>query len=328
MNIFNQSAGAYDDGLQGMDAGQQTWYGGNYGNGLQGANRGAGNPTDYASQGAGMLGNNKYGSKAANLYGQTSGRPIVRQTMNQYLNPYQDQVVNSTVDTMRDERNNQLNDVRAQAAQSGAFGGARQGLVEQGVYDRSQENIGNAVGALNQQGFSEAAQLGQSRISQMQQSGQGYAGLGQQQAQAGQSLAGIGQQQQQMGMQGENSYNQFQMQRNNLDMQNRQMGMQAAQGQLGAAQQGFNMGNTLNQNQMQAGGQQQQLNQQVLNQGNDQYSQYSNQPSNSLQMLLAGLTGNPLGGNTTTTNTSTPGLFDYLSTGAGMVGTGMSGGWF
>tara|TARA_R110002167_G_scaffold74809_1_gene209094 strand:- start:931 stop:1917 length:987 start_codon:yes stop_codon:yes gene_type:complete len=327
MSIFNQSAGAYDAGLQGMDAGQQQWYGTNNGGGMQGANLGAGNPTEYARQGAEMLGRNPYEKKAASLYGQTASRPIVRQTMNQYLNPYQDQVVNSTVDTMRDERNNQLNQVRAQAAQSGAFGGARQALIEDQVYDQSQENIGNAVGQLNQQGFTEAAQLGQNRISQMQQSGQGYAGLGQQRSQAGQALAGLGQNQQQMGLQGANAYNQFQMQRNNLDMQNRQMGMQAAQGQLGAAQQGFNMGNTLNQNLMQAGGQQQQLNQQVLNQGNDQYSQYANQPSNSLQMLLAGLTGNPLGGNTTTTNTSTPGLFDYLSTGAGMVGTGMSGGW-
>ena len=277
MSIFNQAAGAYTSGVQGMDAGQQTLYGA-----------------------GGQTGGNPYMQEAAGIYGQTAGAPIVQQTMNQYLNPYKDQVVNSTVDRMRDERNNQLNQVRGQAAQAGAFGGARQGLVESQVYDNSQQNIGNAIGQMNNQGFMQAAQLGQSRIGQMQNAGQGFAGLG---------------------AQGDA----YDMQLNQLDMQNRQMGMQAAQGQLGAAQQGLNMGNTINQNQMQAGSQQQALNQQVLGQANDQYGQYANQPGQSLQMLLAGLTGNPLSQNTTTTQTSTPGLLDYLSQAAGLGSSYMMG---
>lgn len=119
-------------------------------------------------------------------------------TMRQYMNPYQSQVVDDTLGRMRDEMNLGLNDVRGQAAQASAYGGARQGLVEAELMREYQRNMGEVAGGLNQQGFNTAAQLSQNRLGQMLDAGQIATG----QAQTG---FGLGQrsllQQQQAGSQ-------------------------------------------------------------------------------------------------------------------------------
>ena len=98
---------------------------------------------------------------------------IVPMTMNQYLNPYQDQVVSNTLGRMTDQRNQDLNMVQTQAANAGAFGGARHGLVEAELMDRYHRNMGEAASTMNQQGFNTAAGLSQNRIGQILAGGQG-----------------------------------------------------------------------------------------------------------------------------------------------------------
>jgi len=101
---------------------------------------------------------------------QDSVQPgMVSQTMNQYMNPYQAQVVDDMVLRMRQRRGDDLNMVRGQAASAGAFGGARHGLVEAELMDRYAQTEDEGVARALQQGFLSSAQLGQSRIGQIQQ---------------------------------------------------------------------------------------------------------------------------------------------------------------
>ena len=93
-------------------------------------------------------------------------------------------------------------------------------------------------------------------------------------------------------------------------------------GQLG--QLGFGMGQQINQQQMQQGTMQQQLMQAILGQASGQFDQYANSPQNALSLLMAAIGSDPR--QAEMTQTSTPGLFDYLSLGAGLAGTAMTGG--
>ena len=215
---------------------------------------------------------NAYGS-GTNAMQQAVNPLIVPATMNQYLNPYQNQVIDTTLGRMRDNAMQDLNMVRAQAAQAGAYGGARQGLVEAELLDRYNRNMGEAAGSMAQQGFNTAAQLGQNRISQLMQGGSGL---------------------------------------------------------VNAAPVGFGLGQNVLQQQQQAGAMQQGMMQQILNQATGQYDTYANYPQTALATALAGVQGNPLAGAGTTTTRTTPGLFNYLSLGAGLGsaylgGPGMGG---
>lgn len=88
-------------------------------------------------------------------------------------------------------------------------------------------------------------------------------------------------------------------------------------GNLGTA--GFNMGNTLQQQQFQQGLMQQQMQQQLLNDAMQQFYGYANSPLNYLNTMGGALSGSPLANNTTNTSSYQPGLFDFLSLGAGMM---------
>jgi len=258
----------------------------------QGGGQGGGQPMGgYGTQlGAGPGAAQPYGSytptggnvyqQAAGAYGNglnnmnfASSAGAVPMTMNQYLNPYQGQVINNTLGRMQDQGMQDLNMVRAQAAQSGAYGGARQGLVEAELMDRYNRNMYETAGSLNQQGFNTAAQLGQNRIGQI---------------------------------------------------------MQGGQSMVNAAPVGVNMGNQVLAQQGQAGAMQQGMMQQILDQATRQYDTFQSYPQTALGTALAGVNGNPLAGATTSTTTQKPGLFNYLSLGAGLGsaylgGPGMGG---
>lgn len=113
-------------------------------------------------------------------------------TMNQYLNPYQDQVIGDTLSRIRDRQMQDLNMVRGQAHQASAYGGARHGLVEAELMDRYNRNMYESAGQMAHQGFNTAAGFGQSRIAQIL----GAAGQQGQQAQQGMQFG-----QQALGMQ-------------------------------------------------------------------------------------------------------------------------------
>jgi hypothetical protein len=110
------------------------------------------------------------------------------------------------------------------------------------------------------------------------------------------------------------------------------LNMQGFNSALGAAQQGqqtqlagaaqlgnlsnlgFGFGQQIGQQQSQQGALQQAMQQALIDAGRSQYAGYTNSPMTALQAPLAALGASNMGQNTTT-NTKTPGLFDYLSAG-------------
>lgn len=84
------------------------------------------------------------------------------------------------------------------------------------------------------------------------------------------------------------------------------------------AGQGFGFGQALNQQQMQQGSQQQALMQSLIDAARGQYGGYTGAPMSSLSAPLAALGAVP-SGQSTTTQTQRPGLFNYLSLGLGLL---------
>ncbi len=110
---------------------------------------------------------------------------------------------------------------------------------------------------------------------------------------------------------------------NTMAMQNQQAAMQAnqqrlaASGQMGAlGQQAFGTGQAISQQQMQQGLMQQGLQQALIDAARGQYAGYTGSPGASLNAPLAALGVAQPGAGSTTTSSRTPGLFDYLATGA------------
>lgn len=268
---------------------------------------------------------------ASQGYANSVGDPAVQRTMNQYLNPYQNQVTDDLVTRMRERRDADLNLIRGQAAQANAYGGARQGLVEAETLDRYGQAENEAVMQSLQQGFDRAAQLGQGQQQIEQAASSGLAGLGAQQvsrlAQQGQlglgasgqdlsaaqamTNAGLGSRQQQLAAANA-------LAAVGANAANRELS--AGTARIDAASTGQQLGMGALQQQAQAGAQQQLMNQQLLEQAAGQYDAYVNYPQTALSTAMAGVYGNPLqnAGTTTGSQTTTPGMFDYLGLGAGL----------
>lgn len=189
----------------------------------------------------------------------------IASSMNTYMSPYISNVINDSVGRLRDRRNIDLNTIKGNAAQSGAFGGSRQGLIEADTIDNYGRAEDELVSRLLQGGFDTSAGLATAEQGLMQSGAQGLMGLG------GQAF-GIGQQ------------------------------TQAGQ--------------------MQAGTAQQQLLQSILSGASNQFDGYMGAPTQVMSTLLSALSGNPLSGNNTGSQTFNPGLFNYLSMGAGVAGSG------
>lgn len=120
--------------------------------------------------------------------------------MGRYMNPYENQVVNSTIGDVNRSFDRAGNDVRARAASASAYGGSRLGVLEAENERNRARTVEDASGRLRQAGFTNAAQLGQGATNQLMQAGQSAQGLAGTQAglglQSANALAGIGQQQQ------------------------------------------------------------------------------------------------------------------------------------
>ena len=78
------------------------------------------------------------------------------EVVNQYMNPYQQQVIDTTLsDIERQRQQAQLRD-RAAAVQAKAFGGSRQGVAEALTNEAYQRTAANTVANLRSQGFTNA----------------------------------------------------------------------------------------------------------------------------------------------------------------------------
>jgi len=216
---------------------------------------GAANPATTAQP------QNVFGQAAQAYQGALGGTAAAGMGMPQtqaFMNPYTQQVINSSMGDLERQRKMQTNQIGAQASAAGAYGGSRHGVAEALTNE-----------AFARQGGQMAAQLRQ----------QGY----------GQAL-GAAQQQQQLGLQ--------------------------AAGQLGnLAQMGYGFGTGITQQQQQYGQQQQALNQALIDAARGQYAGFTGAPAASLQLPMAAVGAGNMGQGTTT-KTSQPGLFDYLTLGA------------
>lgn len=99
-------------------------------------------------------------ARAANYSpAQQANAPTIASAINRYTNPYENQVVNRTTNNMLRALDTQQENIRADAAAAGAFGGSRHGLVESQTNAETMRNIGDITAQLRQQGFNTAAGL-------------------------------------------------------------------------------------------------------------------------------------------------------------------------
>lgn len=110
----------------------------------------------------------------------------------QYMNPYTQQVLDRTQENIARQTGIQQTQNAGNAAQAGAFGGARHGLVEAQTNEAAQRQMADTAAQLNTQGFQNAVGFGQqqvqNQIGNAQQLAQGAAGLGSQSFGYGQQI--------------------------------------------------------------------------------------------------------------------------------------------
>ena len=133
--------------------------------------------------GTGIAGYEPYLQAAAAQTGPTAYQ--------QYMSPYQQDVIQTTQDLLNRQRQQGLASLQGQAVGAGAFGGAREG-VARGEYEASRDvQAAQLLAQLRQQGFTQAQQLAQQGFGQQMQLAQQQPTLAAQQAQ---QLGTIGQQ--------------------------------------------------------------------------------------------------------------------------------------
>lgn len=123
-------------------------------------------------------------SGAGDVFKNVAGTSVM-QNVNDYLNPYYNQVLNKSLGRMRDERDMSLNLIGDQATAARAFGSGRQGLMEGQMLADHNQNVGELASNLYATGFNNAvATAGQDRAQQMNAAnqmanlGQNYYGIG------------------------------------------------------------------------------------------------------------------------------------------------------
>jgi len=75
----------------------------------------------------------------------------------QFFNPFTEQVVDTSIQDILEDRARQQSDISSLASQAGAFGGTRQALLESELGRTTQRNIGDIGGRLRTAGFEAAA---------------------------------------------------------------------------------------------------------------------------------------------------------------------------
>ena len=119
----------------------------------------------------------------------------------QFFNPYEDQVVQQTLQDIGEQDDLQKIQARANAVGSGAFGGARSGIMDTELSKNILREQARAAGGLRHQGYESARNAAQQAFENTQQrrmaSGQGLGQLGLQYGQLSQAdvnqMMGIGQ---------------------------------------------------------------------------------------------------------------------------------------
>jgi hypothetical protein len=230
----------------------------------------------------------------------------------QYFNPYEQQVIDLSMADLERQRMMQTAQMGAQATAAKAFGGSRQGVAQALTNEAFANQGGQLAAQLRQQGFQTALGASQQDVANQLQAALANQGARASQEQFAQGTRLQAQQaNQQAAAQAAQANQQAALQAANLRL--------SGAGQLGGlSQQGFNMGQSITQQQMQQGAMQQAINQALIDAGRSQYGGFTGAPGQSLNATLAALGGANMG-QQTTTSTSKPGLFDYLTAGASVL---------
>ena len=124
---------------------------------------------------------------------QTAAGMVEAQAYQAYMSPYQQDVINTTLQQYDIQAQKGLPQLAAQAIGAGAFGGGREGVQRAEYQSQSDLNRALLQAQLQQQGFGQAQQLAAQAFGQQQQLAAGQLGLGQAQmglAQLAPSLVG------------------------------------------------------------------------------------------------------------------------------------------
>jgi len=140
-----------------------------------------------------------YYSQAEEIFKDTMGGYDPSMTQ-QFYNPYEDQVVQQTIDDVMKAGDKQDISSRAREISSGAFGGSRARLGAEERRESLGKGLAQALGNIRSQGFQSAQQTGLSEFARQQQAkrtgAQGLMGIGVGRGSAasnlGQQLAGYG----------------------------------------------------------------------------------------------------------------------------------------
>ena len=284
-NVFQQSAGAYTGAINAANAAA------------------AFRPQQVGAERVGTT----FGYTPDTVAAQTAFGGI-----QQYFNPYEQQVVDLSLADLERQRMMQTAQMGAQATAARAFGGSRQGVAQALTNEAFANQGGQLAAQLRQQGFQTALGASQQDVANQMQ-----AALANQAARAAQEQFAQGTR-----LQAQQANQQSALQ---ASLGNQSAGLQGANlrlsgaGQLGnLAQTGFNMGQSITQQQAQQGAMQQAINQALIDAARGQYGGFTGAPGQSLNATLAALGGANMG-QQTTTQTQRPGLFNYLSLGLGAL---------
>lgn len=253
----------------------------------------------------------------AGSYGPTDIGSAIYGSLNDYIDPYYKEVMDAALGRMGDTHQQNLNAAGAAAENAGAYGGARHALQEAALTDDYMRSSGELAGQLSSQAFNNALSSAMNVQNMELNRGQYLTGL---QAQLDQSKASFD----------ANAALQLGTLAPQLYGQGYQMGSGTNSGNVATAASGlgnlgstyYNIGTGINSQLASQGQQQQSLIQQIMSGADDTFKQYLNDPYKAMDLMAAMFGGDPRRGNVTSnsTQTSTPGIFDYLSLGLGTWG--------
>lgn len=198
-NVFQQSANAYTGALMGTTAaGMARPMGVMAQNvrtrfGYNPANVGAASvgtqfgydPSQVSAQGVGT----QFGYDPQNVQAGSAAGGI-----NTYMNPYNQQVIDTTMADLERQRLMQQNQLGAQATAARAFGGSRQGIAEAETNRAFAQQGGQLAAQLRQQGFQTALGASQQDVANQMQAALANQAAGGRAAEFGQQLGFQGQQ--------------------------------------------------------------------------------------------------------------------------------------
>ena len=216
--------------------------------------------------------------------------------LSQYMNPYQQSVIDTTMNGINQDQMMAQNNLDAQASAAGGFGGSRHGVAMGTQAGEYADTKAGTLAGLNSQNFQQAQQgamFDAGMANNMSQFNTGQTNAG------NQFNAGLNQQ--------------GQIANQNAGLAGAGLNLAGSAGLGNLSNLGFSQGMQINGQQATYGAQQQQLSQDIMDAAMAQWAGFTGAPAQSAGILAGGAGSVPYGTSGTNTTTSEPGLMDYYS---------------